>query len=146
MSESEQEEGQPERQESERDKFFRLFNEYLESELQGRSVRVAPAGPLPSPVAIPGLAGSYEKLDKKTKEAVDKFMDQMMPDIEKKAAELLKNEIRDKIARTGDINKIMEYVKKGKKPKLKRKKGCIFIQFGTGDPDDEIEEFMVAST
>jgi hypothetical protein len=31
-------------------------------------------------------------------------------------------------------------------PKLKRKTGCIFIQFGEGTPDDPIQEFILAQT
>ncbi|GAI38559.1 unnamed protein product, partial [marine sediment metagenome] len=131
--------------ENPKEKFFRLFNEYLEGELGRRSV-VAVPGPVTSPVAVPGLAVSYEELDKKTKAVIDKFMDQMRPDIEKKAVELLKNEVRDKIARTGNINKIIKAVKAGKKPSLKRKKGCIYLQLGSGDPNDQIEEFIIATT
>lgn len=130
---------------SDKDKFFKNMNLYLEQEMGRRSV-VAVPGPVPSPVAIPGLAADYDKLDKETKKAIDKFIDEIEPDVQKKAVELLRNEIRDKVARTGNINKLLEYLKKGKKPSLKRKKGCIFIQFGTGDPNDQIEEFLVAST
>jgi len=143
LSGREEETGQPE--ESQREKFFRLMNEYLETELGRRSVGVAP-GPLPAPVAIPGLAPSYDELDEKTKEAIDTFIEEIRPDVEKKAGELLLNEMRDKIARTGDINKIIKMMKKGKKPSLKRKKGCIFVQFGEGTPEDPIEEVMIAST
>lgn len=141
------EEGEPESQpqEPQREKFFRLFNEYLETELGHRSVAVAP-GPAPLPVAVPSLAASYDELDEKTKKAIDTFIDEIRPDVQEKAAELLLNEIRDKIARTGDINKIIKMMKKGKKGKLKRKKGCIFLQFGEGTPEDPIEEVMIAST
>jgi hypothetical protein len=132
-------------EENQKEKFFRLFNEYLESELGRRSVAAVP-GPVTSPVAVPALAASYEELDKKTKTAIDSFMDQMRPDIEKKAVELLKNEVRDKIARIGNINKIIKAVKAGKKPSLKRKKGCIYLQLGSGDPNDQIEEFIIATT
>jgi len=145
LSGREGEETAPRHQESPRDKFFRLINEYLETELAHRSVAVAP-GPVPSPVAIPGLAASYDELDEETKKAIDNFIDKIRPDVEKKAAELLLNEMRDKIARTGDINKIIRMTKKGKKPSLKRKKGCIFLQFGEGTPEDPIEEILIAST
>jgi len=139
----EEETRQPE--ESQREKFFRLFNEYLETELGHRSVAVAP-GPLPPPVAIPGLAASYDDLDDETKKAIDAFIDEIRPDVQEKAAELLLNEMRDKIARTGDINKIIKMAKKGKKPSIKRKRGCIFVQFGDGTPGDPIEEILIAST
>ena len=136
----------PAPEENQRDKFFRLFNEFLESELRGRSVAAAPGGPLPSPTAIPGLAAEYDKLDKDTKKAIDTFMEEMKPEIQKKATDLLTFEIRDKIARTGNINKIMEAMKKGKKIKVKRKKGCIYLQMGSGEPNDQIEEFLIANT
>ena len=141
----EQSQPAPPTNETAKDRFFRVISDYLESEMQQRSVLAAP-GRAPMPTAIPALADTYDNLDKEAKEAIDKFMEEINPDIEKKAAELLRNEIRDKIARTGDINKLMSAVKKGKKISLKRKKGCIFLQMGSGDPGDEIEEFMVAST
>lgn len=137
------EEQQPE--ESQKDKFFRLFNEWMENELGRRSVGAA-LGPVPAPTAIPAMAADYEDLPKETKQAIDKFMETLKPDIEKKAAELLEAEIRDKIAKTGDINKITAAMKKGKKISLKRKRGCIYLQLGSGDPNDKIEEFLIANT
>jgi len=145
LSRREQGETAAQPQESQRDKFFRLFNEYLEAELGHRSVGVAP-GPAPAPVAIPGLAPTYDELDENTKKAIDTFIEEIRPDVQEKAAELLLNEIRDKIARTGDINKIIKMTKKGKKPSVKRKQGCIFLQFGDGTPTSPIEEFLIAST
>jgi len=135
----------PATEETPRDKFFRLFNEYLEAEMGRHSVAAAP-GPLASPTAIPGLAAEYDKLDKDTKKAIDTFMEEMKPEIQKKATDLLTFEIRDKIARSGNINKIMEAMKKKKKISLKRKKGCIFLQLGSGEPNDQIDEFLIANT
>jgi len=145
LSEREEREATRQPQESQQEKFFRLFNEYLETELGHRSVAVAP-GPAPLPVAVPSLAPSYDELDEETKKAIDMFIDVIRPDVQEKAVELLLNEVRDKIARTGDINRIIKMTKKGKKPSLKRKKGCIFVQFGEGTPEDPIEEVMIAST
>jgi hypothetical protein len=88
----------------------------------------------------------YVDLDPEAKKAVDEFIETLKPDIEQKAVALITAEIRDRVARTGNITRIKQLLKKGKKPTVKRKKGCIFIQFGTGEPDDEIEEFMVMST
>lgn len=126
---------------SEKDKFYHNINAYLEQEMQRRGVNLPPAGV----IEIPG-AKNYDELDEKGKKAVDALMEELKSDIEQKAGELLFAEIRDKIVRSGDIKKLEGYVKKGKKPRVKRKDGCIFIQFGTGDPSDEIHEFLVAST
>jgi len=126
--------------ESPKDKFFRLINEYLENELRERSA-LAPT----SLTALKAVEG-YDDLDEESKKAVDKLIEQIRPDIEKKAADLLLSETRDKIARTGNIKKLVKAMEKGKKLELKRKKGCIFLQIGTGEPGDELDEFLIAST
>jgi len=88
----------------------------------------------------------YVDLDPEAKKTIDEFVETLKPDIEQKAVALITAELKDRVARTGNITRIKQLLKKGKKPTLKRKKGCIFVQFGTGEPDDEIEEFMVMST
>jgi hypothetical protein len=88
----------------------------------------------------------YEDLDPKTKKTVDIFVEQLEPEIEAKAKDLMRAEIRDRIVKIGNIHEIEQLVKRGKKPVLMRKRGCIFIQFGSGAAYDEIEEFMVASS
>jgi hypothetical protein len=91
------------------------------------------------------IVDSYAELDPDSKQIVDEFVETLKPDIEQKATALITAELRDRVARTGDIARIKKLLKKGKKPSLKRKKGCIYVQFGTGDPDDEIEEFLLMS-
>ena len=88
----------------------------------------------------------YVDLKPEEKQIVDEVMEQLKPDIEEKAKALLTAEIRDRIVRYGNLSELKAKLKKGKKFFVKRKKGCIFIQFGTGDPEDPIEEFLVAST
>lgn len=88
----------------------------------------------------------YEELDDGAKKIVDAFMEQIRPEIEEKARALLTAEIRDRIVRKADFADLGKLLKKGKKISLKRKKGCIFAQFGTGEPEDPIEEILLAST
>lgn len=133
--------GQP----NEKEKFFKNLNTWLERELQDRGVVAPPSMPV-STFPRTTIAENYESLDTEGKKTVDTLMDQLKPDIEAKAIELLTNEIRDKIARSGDIKKLQEAATKGKKMEVKRKKGCIFIQLGTGTPTDPIEEFLIANT
>ena len=88
----------------------------------------------------------YEDLDDSSKRIVDAFMEQLRPEIEEKAKALLTAEIRDRIVRKANLADIGRSLKKGKKLSLKRKRGCIFAQFGTGEPEDEIDEVLLAST
>lgn len=88
----------------------------------------------------------YEDLDDASKKIVDAFMEQLRPEIEEKATALLTAEIRERIVKKADLIQIGKALKKKKKTFLKRKRGCIFVQFGTGEPDDAIDEFMLAST
>lgn len=88
----------------------------------------------------------YSELKPDEKEVVDAIMERLKPEIEEKAKALLTIETRDRIVKQGDFKALSKILMKGKKSFLKRKKGCIFIQFGTGEADDPIEEFMIAST
>jgi hypothetical protein len=94
----------------------------------------------------PNLDVDYADLGPEEKKIVDEFIDTIDSEINLKAVELIKAELRDKIARRGDVARISKLLRKGKKPYLKRKKGCIFVQFGTGEPNDEMEEFLLMST
>lgn len=87
----------------------------------------------------------YDQLPLEERTIVDSIMESLKPEIEEKAKELLYYETRDRIVKLGDLEKL-RVIKKKKKVSLKRKKGCIYIQFGSGEPDDPIEEFLVAST
>ena len=88
----------------------------------------------------------YDDLAPNQKAIVDAVIEKLTPDIEEKAVNLLKLEIRDRLVKRGEWANLERLLKKGKVPKIKRKKGCIFLQFGTGEPDDPIDEFMIAST
>jgi len=123
--------------ESQREKFFKNLNTWLEGEIQNRGVATTPTSASPE---------NYEGLTEENRKAVDSFMEQLKPDIQAKAVELLTSEIRDKIARSGDLKKIQEAAKKGKPVEIKRKKGCIFLQIGSGGPTDPIEELLIANT
>lgn len=89
---------------------------------------------------------TYEELPEAERKIVDGVMELLVPEIEEKAKILLTEEIRDRLVRKASLVDMAKLLKKGKKPRIKRKKGCIFIQFGTGEPKDPIEEFLVAST
>lgn len=89
---------------------------------------------------------SYEELDDASKKVVDALMEQLKPEIEEKATALLTAEIRDRIVRKANIVDVGKALQKKKTVSLKRKKGCIFVQFGSGEPEDPIEELLIAST
>lgn len=100
-----------------------------------------------------GLSGSvngqslhYEELPLQDRKTIDAFVEQLEPEIEAKSKDLMRAEIRDRVVKMGNISEIERLLRRGKKPHLMRKRGCIYIQFGTGAPYDEIEEFMVASS
>jgi hypothetical protein len=127
----------PEIIEDEKAKFWKNMNAYLEKQITDRGVTATPNAINPE---------SYDDLPEEGKKAVDALMEELKPDIKAKAEDLLFAEIRDKIARSGDLKKLQEYAAKGQNPSIKRKKGCIFIQYGSGAPNDEIHEFNVATT
>ena len=115
---------------------WRRFEDLLDRLMQNQSVFTT----------APGARGrDYEDLTEEEKKAVDVFMLQIEEEVQKKATDLLRNEIRDKIAASGNIAKLLKMAKK-KKPKLKRKRGCIFIQMGSGEPNDKIEEMLIGNT
>jgi len=104
-------------------------------------------------VRAPGLSAlpvqaEALKPSEEDERVIEEFMQLMDEEIEKYAKDLIRMEVRDKILSRGPaaIEAIREALRKGKKPKLKRKKGCIFIQFGEGTPQDPIEEMLIAST
>lgn len=104
-------------------------------------------------VRAPGLSAlpvqaEALKPSEEDERVIEEFMQLMDEEIEKYAKDLIRIEVRDKILSRGPaaIGAIKEALRKGKKPKLKRKKGCIFIQFGEGTPQDPIEEMLIAST
>ena len=97
-------------------------------------------------MAAIGLERQPEQLTPEQRQTVNDFMDALEPEIEAKAKDMLRSEIRDRLIRRGDFELIERNLRKGRQPQVKRKHGCLFIQFGSGEADDPIEEFMVAST
>jgi hypothetical protein len=87
-----------------------------------------------------------EQLTKEQHQTVTDFMEALEPEIDAKAKDMLTFEIRDRLIRRGDFEIIERNLRLGRKPQLKRKTGCLFIQFGTGEANDPIEEFMVATS
>ena len=102
---------------------------------------------VPSITELPTVPKEEWAPSKEDEEVINEFMDLMDEEIKKYAEDLIRVEVRDKIVSRGPqaINVIKEAIKKGGKPKLKRKKGCIFIQFGEGTPEDPIDELLIAS-
>jgi len=90
----------------------------------------------------------YVEVTPKVKNEVDSFLEkELMPQIKEVAVDLLKEEIRTKLeSDPSAIAKLREAVKKCKEVLIKRKRGCIFIQLGTGTPKDPIDEILIAST
>jgi len=82
------------------------------------------------------------------KKEVSVFLDkELMPQLKDVAVDLFKEEIRDKLeGNPSAIAKLREAVKKHKEVLIKRKRGCIYIQLGTGTPKDPIDEILIAST
>ncbi len=102
----------------------------------------------PGLTALPEGVAAKWKPSKKDEKTIKQFMELMDSEIKKYAEDLIRFEVRDKILKKGPgaIPVIREALKKGKKPKLKRKKGCIYVQFGEGTPEDPIDEILIAST
>jgi len=100
---------------------------------------------LPRPAVAPKL--KPEELTDEDRKAVDEFMEQMDSQINEVAVDLLRAEVHDRILTSRES---IEFAKKAlrekKEAKLKRKKGCIFLQTGEGTPNDPIDEMLIATT
>jgi len=130
------------------------------SERRGRrSQRVteAPRPPVEPPISdfarqfsavLRGATVPQEEASPQVKKEVDGFLEkELMPQVKEVAVDLLKEEIRDKLERDPSaIAKLREAVKQHKEVLIKRKRGCIYIQCGTGTPKDPIDEILIAST
>lgn len=99
---------------------------------------------------FPAISGEsslhYEELPIHDRKTIDDFVAQLEPEIEAKSKDLMRAEIRDRIVKMGNMPAIEKLLRRGKEPKLMRKRGCIYIQFGDGTPYNEIEEFMIVSS
>lgn len=94
-----------------------------------------------------GATIPLEEASPEVKKKVNDFLGKLMPQLQNVAVDLLKEEIRDKLERDPSaIAKLEEAVKKSKDILIKRKRGCIYIQCGTGTPKDPIDEILIAST
>jgi len=91
---------------------------------------------------------SYAEATQEVKKEVDSFLEkELMPQIKEVAVDLLKEEIRTKLeSDPSAIVKLREAVEKHKEILIKRKRGCIYLQFGTGTPKDPMDEVLIAST
>jgi len=88
-----------------------------------------------------------DELSPEEEKQLKDVMDVLEPELDTVAKDLLREEIKDKLRRNPDKIRILKkQIAKGKKPSLKRKVGCIFIQTGDGSPTDPIEEVLLAST
>lgn len=75
---------------------------------------------------------------------IDEFMkNHLEPEIKENAIDMLRGEIRDKLLLGGNPKRIKELLSKGKKGKLKRKKGCLYLEFGEGTPGDPISDSIL---
>ena len=92
--------------------------------------------------------GLYVEPTPEVKKEVDSFLEKELgPQIKEVAVDLLKEEIRQKLETDPlAMAKLREAVKQHKEVLVKRKRGCIYIQCGTGTPKDPIDEVLIAST
>lgn len=88
----------------------------------------------------------YADLDANAKSLIDETIERLKPELQKKADALITAEIRDRLAKYADLKHLSKMLAKNKTVSLKRKKGCIYLQFGQGEPDDPIEEYVVMMT
>ena len=134
----------------------RVFNPEVEEQLlaimdrlMNRIYERVPSLPsLPTTGVVSATSPMTWELSREDETTLNEFMESMNEDIEKYAKDLLRAEIRDRLVRMGPaaIARVRRALKKGKKPALKRKTGCIYIQFGDGSPNDPIDEWLIANT
>jgi hypothetical protein len=94
----------------------------------------------------PKRAIEYEDLDEEGKKIIDATLSSLDEELTQKAKIMLAAEIKDRLARYGDMAMLSKMLKKKKHVYLKRKIGCLYLQFGTGEAEDPIDEFLIAST
>lgn len=114
-----------------------------------RSYASPPTAPVPRLAIRRVRAGPFKeaeaKLAEEEKKIEDEIMESLKEDIHETAEDLLTSVVRKNISMFdgGTKKKIQEEIKKGKKPKLKRKKGCLYLSIGDG-VTSEIEEFYLS--
>jgi len=117
------------------ERYIRAAERFVEMFEQRFPEFVAPTAPVKA-----------RKLTKEEEKVVEEFMQSLDPEIKALAEDLVREEIKDKLRSGYKIDVLKRAVKEKKKPKLKRKRGCIFLQIGEGTPTDPIDEIMIAST
>ena len=96
------------------------------------------------PVPYPSTVDPPTEDEKKT---VEVWLEAMGPVIEQEAINTVKQEIQQLMLRGGNVKRVAEELKKGKKPRLVRKKegrrDPLFLQMGDGveEPIEEIHIF-----
>ena len=82
------------------------------------------------------------QLDEEAKKDTEEILEAMKPDIEENGTELLEGVLRETVTMLdgGTKKKIKKEMKAGRKPKLRRKKGCLYLVIGDGvsEPIEEI--------
>jgi len=124
------------------EKLAERFNQLID-QILGPAISGGPVTPMPM-ISFPRTE-DYNDLPVEDKKVIDAFMEELKPEIQAKSVALMTEELKDRLARAGtaQIKKLTQHKKKAS---LKRKRGCLYLQFGTGEPDDPIDEFLVAST
>ena len=99
----------------------------------------------PLPVSTMSVS-PLEPPPEEEKQWLETFITELEPDIQKQTAELVKSQIREWMLMGGNIKAVKERLKKGKKPKIVRKKegrrDPLYLQFGDG-VDEPIEEIYL---
>lgn len=100
------------------------------------------------PSAVPMLGGIVSAGEPSQEDigVVDAFMENLEPEIKEIAVAMIREEIRDKLLLGGHAKKIKEALTKKRRAKIKRKKGCVFLELGEGTPTDPTDSIMVWST
>jgi hypothetical protein len=127
------------------DKLERLTDALLQlMQTQASNTYNASTRTFGAPVAYP--VNPLEEPTKEEKEAVEAWMKEIDPVIEKEAVVMLKEQVRGMMLMGGNIKAVAKALKEKKKPKLVRKKegrrDPLFIQIGDG-VEEPIEEIYI---
>ena len=96
--------------------------------------------------AIPAsVSGLFPQPSQEDITIVDEFMKTLEPEIMQDGGKILKEEIKGKLLRGGNPQRIKEHQSKGKKGKLKRRRGCVYLEFGEGTPSDPVDSLLILS-
>lgn len=122
---------------------FDLTNSILGLEMQRHQQWAATPIGRPMVTAMSGPLRPEDEPTEEEKEMAKVWMAEMDSVITQEAVSMVKEEIRQMMVMGGNVKRVAEELKKGKKPKLVRKKegrrDPLYIQFGDG-VDEPIEE------